>query len=128
MAGSDSETERVAAAVQRHVLARRQWEVETAISTVVSDPEVRRLRAEIEQEEKRAGAELRSTFQALQDRYETAVRTADFDVLSRTCPGKHGRWGRICVLASGHEAAELHWGITSEGWPIAWVGSAPDDV
>ncbi|MGW6485579.1 hypothetical protein [Streptomyces sp. NPDC055056] len=43
--------------------------------------------------------------------------------------GKHGRWGRICVLLDGHEISmeELHWGRTREGRASAWVGSAPDD-
>ncbi|MFH8371368.1 hypothetical protein [Streptomyces sp. NPDC018031] len=45
------------------------------------------------------------------------------------CAGKHGRWGRNCVLPDGHETSmeEPHWGRNSEGQPIAWVGSAPDD-
>ncbi|MBV2353820.1 hypothetical protein KUM39_05510 [Streptomyces sp. J2-1] len=43
--------------------------------------------------------------------------------------GKHGRWGRICVLPDVHKTSleEPHWGRNSEGRPIAWVGSAPDD-
>ncbi|MFD9238465.1 hypothetical protein ACFWB3_24805 [[Kitasatospora] papulosa] len=45
------------------------------------------------------------------------------------CAGKHGRWGRICVLPGGHETSmkEPPWGRTSEGRLIAGVGSAPDD-
>ncbi|MER7050046.1 hypothetical protein [Streptomyces jumonjinensis] len=50
----------------------------------------------------------------------------DHDRLA-TSLGKHGRWGRVCVLDDGHEMEEPHWGRTSEGQPIAWVGSAPDD-
>ncbi|MFE9446341.1 hypothetical protein ACFYO2_47370 [Streptomyces sp. NPDC006602] len=39
------------------------------------------------------------------------------------------RWGRIRVLDDGHETLleEPHWGHNSEGQPIAWVDSAPDD-
>ncbi|MGW6144438.1 hypothetical protein [Streptomyces sp. NPDC055140] len=128
MTEGDTEAARVAAAVQRSVRARRQWEVETAIDALLSNPEIRRLRSEIEHEERQAGHELAPSFQGLRDQYDTAVQTGDVDVLSRICPGKHGRWGRVCLLPSGHEATELHWGITAEGWPIAWLGSAPDDV
>ncbi|MFI9490972.1 hypothetical protein ACIG8K_05320 [Streptomyces halstedii] len=47
--------------------------------------------------------------------------------LSEVCAD--GRWGRIRVLPDGHKTAmeEPHWGHNSEGRPIAWVGSAPDD-
>ncbi|RPK54220.1 hypothetical protein EES44_30390 [Streptomyces sp. ADI96-15] len=36
---------------------------------------------------------------------------------------------QICALPDGHETSmeEPHWGRNSEGQPIAWVGSAPDD-
>ncbi|MBK6017605.1 hypothetical protein [Streptomyces sp. MBT53] len=125
--GENSTEARVAAAVQRHARWRAWWEVETAITAVMSDPEVRRLGEEIRQEETRLGLELRPRFQPLKDQYDRAVREGNIDVLTRTCHGKHGRWGRICVLTAGHESAELHWGITSEGQPVAWVGSAPDD-
>ncbi|MEU3550628.1 hypothetical protein [Streptomyces longwoodensis] len=56
-------------------------------------------------------------------------REGDADGLAGLCAGKHGRWGRICVLPDGHETSmeEPHWGRNSEGRPIAWVGSAPDD-
>ncbi|WP_413751729.1 hypothetical protein NRF20_00120 [Streptomyces sp. R-74717] len=32
-----------------------------------------------------------------------AVRTGDVGLLAGVCAGKHGRWGRICVLDAGHE-------------------------
>ncbi|MGA4946974.1 hypothetical protein ACPB9H_33715, partial [Streptomyces cinereoruber] len=79
--------------------------------------------------EKELGLELRDRFQSFQDRYDQAVAEGDTDRPAGVCAGKHGRWGRICVLKDGHEAAleEPHWGRNSEGRPISWVGSAPDD-
>ncbi|MFB7935440.1 hypothetical protein [Streptomyces sp. NPDC056039] len=67
--------------------------------------------------------------QSFQDRYAQAVRDGDAARFAGICPGKHGRWGRICVLDDGHETSveEPHWGHNNEGQPIAWVGSAPDD-
>ncbi|AWN24841.1 hypothetical protein [Streptomyces sp. NEAU-S7GS2] len=100
---------------------------QTAISAAICSPEARRLQEEIRREETRLGLELRPRFQALQERYDRAVQDLTHDVLSRTCTGKHGRWGRICVLTVGHEATEPHWGTTAQGQPIAWVGTAPDD-
>lgn len=73
------------------------------------------------------GAHLQGRLQTFQDRYDRAERDGDATVLIRTCPGKHGVWGRICVLDEGHELEEPHWGRNSEGQPIAWMGSAPDD-
>ncbi|MDO0939277.1 hypothetical protein QQY66_49125 [Streptomyces sp. DG2A-72] len=125
--GESSTEARVAAAVQRNARWRAWWEAETAITAIMSDPEVRRLGEEVRQEETRLGLELRPRLQPLQDQYDRAVREGNIDALTRTCHGKHGRWGRICVLAAGHESVELHWGITAEGQPVAWVGSAPDD-
>ncbi|MFD4955193.1 hypothetical protein [Streptomyces sp. NPDC058451] len=57
------------------------------------------------------------------------MRDGDAALLTGGCAGKHGRWGRICVLDDGHETSmeELRWGRNSEGRPIAWVGSAPYD-
>ncbi|MFD7859137.1 hypothetical protein ACFV6B_33460 [Streptomyces microflavus] len=125
--GAD-EQERIRTAVAGHARRRAWREAETAISAVLADPEVRRLRALIEQEETRAGRELRAEFQAFQDRYESAVRTGDIGVLAQVCAGKHGRWGRICVQSTGHETRTPHWGITPGGEPVAWIGSAPDDA
>ncbi|MDJ0346823.1 hypothetical protein QMK19_38610 [Streptomyces sp. H10-C2] len=73
--------------------------------------------------------ELCARLQPFQDRYDQAVRDGGVARLTGICPGKHGRWGRICVLDDGHETSmeEPHWGRSSEGRPIAWVGSAPDD-
>ncbi|MFI5524271.1 hypothetical protein [Streptomyces platensis] len=47
--------------------------------------------------------------------------------LARICPGIRGRWGRICVLDDGHDASMEEPHCDSEGQPIAWVGSAPDE-
>ncbi|MFJ9891599.1 hypothetical protein ACIQRW_37940 [Streptomyces sp. NPDC091287] len=78
-------------------------------------------------EETRAGRELRDDLQVFQDRYEIAVRTGDIAALTQVCTGKHGRWGRTCVQSAGHETRTPHWGITPDGEPVAWIGSAPDD-
>lgn len=125
--GDSSTPGRVAAAVEAHARRRAWWEAEAAIAAVVSDPEVRRLGEEIDRAEALLGEELRPEFQHFRDRYDRAVREADLDALTRTCPGKHGRWGRVCLLDTGHESTAPHWGITAEGHPVAWVGSAPDD-
>lgn len=122
-----STTGRVPAAVEEHARRRARWEAEAALAAVMADPEVRRLAEEIERAEALLGRELRPHFQPYQDGYDRAVRAADLDALTRTCPGKHGRWGRICVLGTGHESTAPHWGTTAEGHPVAWVGSAPDD-
>ncbi|MCZ1012104.1 hypothetical protein [Streptomyces lydicus] len=80
-------------------------------------------------EELRAGAELQHRFTTYADRYRQAVDSGDVEVLARTCPDKHGRWGRACLLDADHDAATsgLHWGLTPSGDPIAWVGSALDN-
>ncbi|MDP9616487.1 hypothetical protein [Streptomyces demainii] len=129
MTGDDSEEQRVQATVRR-----RRWEMdafwaEKAISAVLADPQVQRVRAQVQEAETQFGLELRVHLQPFQDRYDQAVRDGDTAVLIRICPGKHGWWGRICVLDEGHETSmeEPHWGHNSDGRPIAWVGSAPDD-
>ncbi|MCX4481667.1 hypothetical protein OOK44_35430 [Streptomyces cellulosae] len=129
MTTNDSADQRGQDALRRHALWRAAWEAETAISAVISDPEVQRLRTLIEEEEVRLGDELRARFQTFQDRYDQAVRDLDADALTRICPGKHGRWGRICVLDDGHDplAGAPHWGYAGDGRPIAWLGTAPDD-
>lgn len=83
----------------------------------------------MEAAETELGVELCARLQPFQDRYDQAVAEGDAGELAGLCGGKHGRWGRICVLPDGHETSmeEPHWGHTSEGRPIAWVGSAPDD-
>ncbi|MFF8747811.1 hypothetical protein [Streptomyces californicus] len=100
---------------------------EERIAAILADPEVQRIGALIQDEETRAGQELHAELQALQDRYETAVRTGDLTVLTQVCEGKHGRWGRICVQDTGHDTRTPHWGTTPDGTPVAWIGSAPDD-
>ncbi|MGW4162248.1 hypothetical protein [Streptomyces sp. NPDC004788] len=96
---------------------------------VLADPQVQEARAQVEAAETELGRELRARLQPFQDRYDQAVCEGDAARLAGICPGKHGRWGRICVLDDGHETsmAEPHWGHNSQGQPIAWVGSAPDD-
>lgn len=86
-------------------------------------------RAQVEVAETEFGRELCARLQPFQDQHDQAVREGDAARLTGTCPGKHGRWGRICVLPDGHEISmgEPHWGRNSEGRPIAWVGSALDD-
>ncbi|WP_128380404.1 hypothetical protein [Streptomyces cavernae] len=119
----DSAEERRAA----HARWRVQWESETALTAVMSDPTVQRLKEEIDRVEASLAHELEPLLRRFQERYDRAVQDGDFDVLIRRCPGKHGRWGRVCVLDVGHEAEYPHLGTTPEGQPVAWVGTAPDD-
>jgi hypothetical protein len=114
---------------RREMLARQrvQWETETALNAVMSNPEVQRLKQEIKELEASMARELSPMLQRFQERHDRAVHDADLDLLSRSCPGKHGRWGRICVLDAEHEAEYPHLGTNSEGQPVAWVGTAPDD-
>jgi hypothetical protein len=116
-------------AVREHGRNSAFAEVERVISLVLADPQVQEARARVEAVETELDMELSARLQPFQDRYEQAVREGDAARLTGICPGKHGRWGRICVLADGHETSmeEPHWGHNSEGQPIAWVGSAPDD-
>lgn len=111
------------------VSSRAFAQAEDVIAFVTSDPEVQEAGACIEASETELGLELRARLQSFQDRHDQAVRDGDAAGLAGACPGKHGRWGRICVLPEGHETSmeEPHWGRNSEGRPIAWVGSAPDD-
>ncbi|GGN61339.1 hypothetical protein GCM10012285_60130 [Streptomyces kronopolitis] len=129
MAGDRVEERRVQEAVRRHVRTSAFAEAEKVISFVLSDPRVQEVRAQVEAAETQIGRELCARLQPFQDRFEQAVRDGDAAVLAGICPGKHGRWGRICVLDDGHETSieEPHWGYNSEGRPIAWVGSVPDD-
>ncbi|MGW2415972.1 hypothetical protein ACWCV5_27930 [Streptomyces tubercidicus] len=129
MTGDRVEERRVREAVRRHVRNSAFAEAEKVISFVLSDPHVQEARAQVEAAETQLGVELRGRLQHFQDRYDLAVRDGDAARLTRICAGKHGRWGRICVLNDGHETSmeEPHWGHNSEGQPIAWVGSAPDD-
>ncbi|MFF0764305.1 hypothetical protein ACFYWH_30385 [Streptomyces sp. NPDC003737] len=129
MTGESSEGLRVQAAVRRHARNRAFAEVEDVISFVLSAPGVQEARAQVETAETVLGMELCARFQPFQDRYDQAVRDGDAARLTGICPGKHGYWGRICVLPDGHETSmqEPHWGRNSDGQPIAWVGRAPDD-
>ncbi|MFL0021366.1 hypothetical protein ACJBCE_00255 [Streptomyces sp. NBUL23] len=94
---------------------------------MLSGPGAREARAQVEAAETELGVELHARLQPFQDRYNQGVRDGDAARLAGLCAGKHGRWGRICVLGDGHEMEEPHWGRTSEGLPVAWVGSAPDE-
>jgi hypothetical protein len=98
----------------------------TASGQEAAEQRVQEAGARVEAAKTELGLELCAHLQPFQDRYDQAVRDGDAAGL---CPGKHGRWGRICVLPDGHETSmeEPHWGRSSEGRPIAWVGSAPDD-
>lgn len=129
VSGDRAEEQRVQEAVRRHVRTRAFAEAEDAISAVLSDPGVQAARAQVEAAETELGVELCARLQPFQDQYDQAVREGDAVRLTGICPGKHGGWGRICVLPDGHETSmeEPHWGRNSEGRPIAWVGSAPDD-
>ncbi|MEU7158927.1 hypothetical protein [Streptomyces chrestomyceticus] len=131
MSAGDQEAgeQRVQDAVRRRARTRAFAEAEDVISAVLSDPGVREARDRVEAAETELGMELSGRLQPFQDRYDQAVRDGDVARLTAVCPGKHGRWGRICVLDDGHETSmeEPHWGRNSEGRPIAWVGSAPDD-
>ncbi|QKZ18580.1 hypothetical protein [Streptomyces chartreusis] len=123
------EERRVQEAVRRHARTRAFTEAEDVITAVLSDPGVREARERVEAAETELGMELCARLQPFQDRYDQAVAEGDVERLAGACAGKHGRWGRICVLPDGHETSleEPHWGRNSEGRPIAWVGSAPDD-
>lgn len=121
--------QRIQQAVRRHTRTSAFAEAEKMSAALMSDPRVQEARAQVEMAEVQLGTELCARLQAYQERYEQAVREGDMAWLAGVCPGKHGRWGRICVLPAGHETSleEPHRGHTSEGEPIAWVGSAPDD-
>jgi hypothetical protein len=123
------EEQRMQDAVRRHARTRAFAEVEDVITAVLSDPGVREARERVEAAETELGMELCARLQPFQDRYDQAVAAGNAHALAGLCAGKHGRWGRICVLPDGHETSmeEPHWGRTSEGRPIAWVGSAPED-
>ncbi|MFD5820263.1 hypothetical protein [Streptomyces sp. NPDC127038] len=127
--GREAAEQRVQEAVRRHGRARAFAEAEKVIALLLSDPGVQEARAQVDVAEAEFGRELCVRLQAFQDRYDQAVRDGDADGLAGLCAGKHGRWGRICVLPGGHETSmeEPHWGRNSEGRPIAWVGSAPDE-
>ncbi|WP_247702582.1 hypothetical protein [Streptomyces sp. F63] len=70
------------------------------------------------------GIELCTRLQQFQDCYDQAVAEGDAARFTEVCAGKHGRWVRVCVLPDGHETSmeEPHWGRSSEGRLIAWVG------
>ncbi|MFH8558854.1 hypothetical protein ACH4FE_35430 [Streptomyces celluloflavus] len=129
MSGDRGDEQRVREAVRRHGRERAFADAERVISALLADPGVQQAGAQVEAAETELGMALCGCLQPFQDRYDQAVAEGDADGLAGLCAGKHGRWGRICVLPDGHETSmeEPHWGRTSEGRPIAWVGSAPDD-
>ncbi|MEV8116003.1 hypothetical protein AB0O69_14055 [Streptomyces xiamenensis] len=105
MTAGHGEEQRMLEAVQRHERSSAFAEAERVISAVLSDPQVQQARARIEAAESGLGTELSALLQLFQDHYEQAVRESDTAVLTGNCPGKHDRWGRICVLDNGHETA-----------------------
>jgi hypothetical protein len=123
------EEQRVQDAVRRHARTRAFAEAEKVISAALSDPGVQDARARVEVAETKLDMELCARLQPFQDRYDQAVAAGDATRFTEACAGKHGRWGRICVLPDGHETSmeEPHWGRNNQGRPIAWVGSAPGD-
>ncbi|MGW5803808.1 hypothetical protein ACWFQ7_29520 [Streptomyces bacillaris] len=125
MGASDQEAaeQRVREAVRRHSRTRAFAEAEDVISAVLSNPGVREARERVEAAEVEFSRELGVRLQPFQDRYDQAVAEGDADGLAGLCAGKHGRWGRICVLPDEHETLmeEPHWGRTSEG-PADRVG------
>ncbi|MBD9730356.1 hypothetical protein IGX29_00705 [Streptomyces sp. H28] len=127
--GQEAAEQRVQDAVRRHARTRAFAGAEDVISTVLSDPGVQAARNRVEAAETELGMELCARLQRFQDRYDHAVAEGDTAQLAGLCAGRHGRWGRICVLPDRHETSmeEPHWGHNSEGQPVAWVGSAPDD-
>ncbi|MFI5864726.1 hypothetical protein [Streptomyces sp. NPDC051546] len=102
-------------------------DAETTIQALLGNHELRRLSKRISREEIRLGGELSPRYEIRRERHDRAMREGDHCVLQRTCPGKHGRWGRICVLEAGHETSDPHWGVTADGRAVAWIGNAPDD-
>lgn len=131
MSASDQEAaeRRVQDAVRRHARTRAFAEAEDVISAVLSDPGVQEARERAEAAETELGMELCARLQpsrtATTRPWRRATRTGSPGcVRASTAAG-----GRICVLPDGHETSmeEPHWGRNSEGRPIAWVGSAPDD-
>ncbi|MEU3879586.1 hypothetical protein [Streptomyces californicus] len=97
--------QRVQEAVRRHARTRAFAEAENVFSAVLSDPGVREARERVEAAETELGMELEGCLQPFQDRYDHAVAQGDADGLAGLCAGKHGRWGRICVLPEGHETS-----------------------
>ncbi|MFI1831326.1 hypothetical protein ACH41E_33505 [Streptomyces sp. NPDC020412] len=129
MSDQEAAEQWVQEAVRQHGRTRAFAAAEDVISAVLSDPGVQEARARVEAAEAEFGRELCARLQPFQDRYDQAVRDGEAARLTEVCAGRHGRWGRICVLPDGHEISmeEPHWGRNGEGRPIAWVGSAPDD-
>ncbi|WP_240799919.1 hypothetical protein [Streptomyces sp. A1277] len=95
---------------------------------MLADPGVQAARERVKAAETELGTELCARLQPFQTA-TTRPAEGDANGLAGLCGGKHGRWGRICVLPDGHETSveEPHWGRNGEGQPIAWVSSAPDD-
>lgn len=114
--------------VLRRQARPRERDPHARIEFVMSDPAVRELRQEVEDQEERLGTLMSGMYRAQEERWNQALREADSELLSQICPGKHGRHGRICRLDKGHDSGgDPHWGKTAAGRPVAWLGSAPDD-
>ncbi|MFD7861470.1 hypothetical protein [Streptomyces sp. NPDC059783] len=122
----DDHEENTASGQARRLLEQLSWE---RAHQVLSHPAVVQAAARVQEQELLDGVELQPRFSMFADRYHQAVTSADHEALSRTCSAKHGQWGRVCLLDADHEdtTGGLHWGLTADGRPIAWVGTAPDD-
>ncbi|WP_370424371.1 hypothetical protein AB8O64_37085 (plasmid) [Streptomyces sp. QH1-20] len=129
MTTTGDDERRVQEAVRRHTRNSDCAEAEDVISAVLSDPAVQEAQERVEAAETELGMELRARLQPFQERYDQAVAEGDRTRLTEVCAGKHGRWGRICVLPDRHQTPmkEPHWGRNSQGQPIARAGSAPDN-
>lgn len=125
---SAAEEQRVQDAVRRHARTRAFAGAEDVISAVLSDPGVREARDRVEAAETELGMELSARLQPFQHRYDQAVAEGDADGLAGLCWGKHGRWGRICVLPEG---TRPRWRNRTGAAPAGagrsrgWAGSGP---
>ncbi|WP_234444951.1 hypothetical protein [Streptomyces griseus] len=97
--------QRVQEAVRRHARTRAFAEAENVFSAVLSDPGCGR-HGSGWRRRRRSWA---WSWKAASSRSRTATTTlwrkGDADGLAGLCAGKHGRWGRICVLPEGHETS-----------------------
>ncbi|MGX1761204.1 hypothetical protein ACWIG5_30520 [Streptomyces lydicus] len=120
MTGDREKEQRVQAALRRHVRTSAFAETEKAISFMLPDPQMQKMRTRIKAAQTQIGKELRSRLRPFQHRYEQTARDGDTARPTLTCPGKHSRRGHIYVLDHGHETSrkQPHWSHNSESRPI----------